>query len=586
MDIIFKEYCKVIWQKKYYFCMAMFALACSITLDLTAPIYYKAIANGLSEPYSEAALKVLFDNFKTIAFIYTGVWFSWRLLEIAIVPLDGGGINLLEKRCFDVLKQQKHIFFENRFSGSLIKQANRFSRSFETIMDWFLFQFFMNILAIIISFTIFYQQQPEFAFYFLCWVIIFITWNIAFSIWKMRFDQAVAEADSKVGGVLSDAISNIFIVKSFAMEKREQLRVNEASDMVYRKKKIAWFFTFLSFAIQGIMTFGIELLLVYLMIVKWQTGHFEIGTFVLFQSIMIILIQRLWEFGRNIRNLFAALADASEMAEVFKQVDLEINSPSALPHHIKHGAISFTKLDFSYYEQKSHQQQPKLFEDFSLHIKAGEKIALVGQSGSGKSTLTKLLFRFLEPQTGSISFDGINAKEFTLQALRQQISMVPQQPDLFHRSIRDNITLGNAVSDTDLITAAKHANCLEFIDNLPNKFETLVGERGVKLSGGERQRIAIARAFLEDAPIVVLDEATSALDSLTEKQIQSAIFELIKTKTAIVIAHRLSTILKMDRIIVLEDGKIIEHGTHQELLANKNKYYAMWQHQSNDFLLE
>ena len=584
MDIIFKEYFKVIWQKKFYFCMAMFALACSISLDLTAPIYYKAIANGLAKPFSEETLNLLFDNLKGLAFIYSGIWISWRLLEIAIVPLDGGGINLLEKRCFEVLKKQKHIFFENRFSGSLIKQANRFSRSFEPIVDWFLFQFFMNIIAVGISFTIFYQQQPEFALYFLCWVFVIITWNIAYSLWKMRFDQAVAEADSKVGGVFSDAISNIFIVKSFAMEQREQLRINRASDEVYRKKKIAWFFTFLSFAVQGIMTFGMELLLVYMMINKWQTGDFEIGMFVLFQSIMIILIQRLWEFGRNFRNLFTALADASEMAEVFRQIDLEVDSSSALPHKIKQGAIEFTNLGFSYYEQ--YQQQAKLFDNFSLYIKAGEKIALVGQSGSGKSTLTKLLFRFLDPQIGSIHFDGINAKDFTLQALRHQISMVPQQPDLFHRSIRDNIALGNVVSEAQLITAAQQANCLEFINSLPDKFETLVGERGVKLSGGERQRIAIARAFLEDAPIVILDEATSALDSLTEKQIQTAIFDLIKTKTAIVIAHRLSTILKMDRIIVLENGRIIEQGTHQQLLANKNKYYAMWQHQSNDFLAE
>ena len=584
MDIIFKEYFKVIWQKKFYFCMAMFALACSISLDLTAPIYYKAIANGLAKPFSEETLNLLFDNLKGLAFIYSGILISWRLLEIAIVPLDGGGINLLEKRCFEVLKKQKHIFFENRFSGSLIKQANRFSRSFEPIVDWFLFQFFMNIIAVGISFTIFYQQQPEFALYFLCWVFVIITWNIAYSLWKMRFDQAVAEADSKVGGVFSDAISNIFIVKSFAMEQREQLRINRASDEVYRKKKIAWFFTFLSFAVQGIMTFGMELLLVYMMINKWQTGDFEIGRFVLFQSIMIILIQRLWEFGRNFRNLFTALADASEMAEVFRQIDLEVDSSSALPHKIKQGAIEFTNLGFSYYEQ--YQQQAKLFDNFSLYIKAGEKIALVGQSGSGKSTLTKLLFRFLDPQIGSIHFDGINAKDFTLQALRHQISMVPQQPDLFHRSIRDNIALGNVVSEAQLITAAQQANCLEFINSLPDKFETLVGERGVKLSGGERQRIAIARAFLEDAPIVILDEATSALDSLTEKQIQAAIFDLIKTKTAIVIAHRLSTILKMDRIIVLENGRIIEQGTHQQLLANKNKYYAMWQHQSNDFLAE
>ncbi|MEY3788073.1 MAG: hypothetical protein RLZ75_2280 [Pseudomonadota bacterium] len=564
--------------------MALLALGCSITLDLSAPVYYKNIADGLALPYSEATLFLMLDNLKTIAFIYAGVWVSWRVLEIAIIPLDGGGINLLEKRCFDVLKQQKYAFFENSFSGSLIKQANRFSRSFETIMDWFLFQFYMNILAIIISFTIFYQQQPEFAYYFLIWISIFITWNIAFSIWKMRFDKAVAEADSIVGGVYSDAISNIFIVKSFAMEAREQAHVNEASDSVYQKKKIAWFFTFASFAVQGIMTFGIELLLVYLMIQQWTSGHFQVGEFVLFQSIMIILIQRLWEFGRNIRTLFTALADASEMAEVFRQVDLEQDAADALPLTISKGAIDFNQLYFTYNQENV--RQAYLFEDFCLTIKAGEKIALVGHSGSGKSTLTKLLFRFLDPQQGSISFDGVNAKAFTLKSLRQQISMVPQQPDLFHRSIRDNITLGAEISEANLIDVAEKSRSLEFINCLPDKFDTLVGERGVKLSGGERQRIAIARAFLEDAPIVVLDEATSALDSLTEKQLQIAIFELIKHKTAIVIAHRLSTILSMDRIIVLEKGHIIEQGSHQQLLNKKGKYFAMWQHQSGDFLID
>jgi len=584
MDIIFNEYCKVVWQKKGYFLLALLALASSITLDLSAPVYYKNIANGLAAPYSEATLALLFKNLQRIGFIYAGVWLSWRLLEIAIVPLDGGGINLLEKRCFDVLKKQKYVFFENSFSGSLIKQANRFSRSFEIIMDWFLFQFFMNILAVVISFAIFYRQQREFAFYFLIWVCLFITWNIAYSIWKLRFDQAVAEADSIVGGVYSDAISNIFIVKSFAMETREQARINKASDFVYRKKKIAWALMFISFAVQGLMTFGIELLLVYLMIQQWKTGNFQVGEFVLFQSIMIMLIQRLWEFGRNFRNFFTALADASEMAEVFRQEDLEIDAKHALPLTINKGAISFNKLSFTY--NQANFLQTRLFEDFSLIIKAGEKIALVGQSGSGKSTLTKLLFRFLDPQKGTITFDGINAKAFTLESLRKQIAMVPQQPDLFHRSIRENITLGADISEERLIDVAEKSRSLEFINLLPEQFETMVGERGVKLSGGERQRIAIARAFLEDAPIIVLDEATSALDSLTEKQIQVAIFELIKNKTAIVIAHRLSTILKMDRIVVLEKGKIIEQGTHQQLLAKKGKYYSMWQHQSGDFLVD
>ncbi len=584
MDIIFKEYGRVVWQKKWFFLLALTALASAMTLDLSAPVYYQNIANGLAAPYSDETLALLLDNLKQLGMIFAGIWLSWRLLEIAIVPLDGGGVNLLEKRCFEVLKKQKYAFFENSFSGSLIKQANRFSRSFEIIMDWFLFHFFMNIVAIGIAFVIFYRQQQEFACYFLAWVALFVTWNVAFSIWKLRFDKAVAMADSEVGGVYSDAVSNIFIVKSFAMEASEQARINQASNLVYRKKKIAWIWMFFSFAVQGLMTFGIELLLVYLMIQKWKTGNFQVGEFVLFQSIMIILIQRLWEFGRNFRSLSTALADASEMAEVFRQEDIEVDEDHAQALTIVHGAIDFNNVYFTYNEENLRQTQ--LFENFTLNIKAGEKVALVGQSGSGKSSLTKLLFRFLDPQQGSISFDGVDAKAFTLNSLRQQISLVPQQPDLFHRSIRDNITLGADISDARLIDVAEKSHCLEFIKQLPEQFDTLVGERGVKLSGGERQRIAIARAFLEDAPIVVLDEATSALDSLTEKQIQTAIFELIKHKTTLVIAHRLSTILTMDRIVVLEKGKIIEQGTHQQLLAKQGKYYAMWQHQSGDFLLE
>ncbi|MFN3785525.1 MAG: ABC transporter ATP-binding protein, partial [Thiothrix sp.] len=546
-------------------------------IEMLVPLYYKDIANALILPYSAATYEALLHSLLLIAGLFALKWLGWRMLELGMIMFQSWGLNKLDKRCFEVLIKQRYTFFENNFAGSLVKQANRFIKAFETVVDWLIFEFYGNLLQIVIAFVIFYQQQPQFALYFLIWVVLFLSFSGGFLVWKLRYDVRVAEMDSKLGGAYADNISNIVVLKSFALENRARTNIANLADESYRRRNVAWLLTFVLFAVQGLMAFAIELLLLYLMVGKWRDGTFAVGEFVLFQTVLLILIRHLWDFGMNFRRFFNVLADAREMATVFRQVDVEHDPSHTRAHRIPHGAVCFANVDFAYGDKL-------LLQHFNLTIRAGEKIALVGHSGSGKTTLTKLLFRFIEPQAGQILFDSIPAQDFTLGALRKQITLVPQHPELFHRSIRDNITLGANVSEARLREAARQARALDFIDKLPQGFDTLVGERGVKLSGGEKQRIALARAFLQDAPIVVLDEATSALDSLTEKQIQVAIFELIERKTAIVIAHRLATILHMDRIIVLDNGRIIEQGTHHELLGLRGNYYDMWQHQSGEFL--
>lgn len=577
MDIIFREYGAIVQRKWGWFLVVMLGISGGAGLEMLVPLYYKDMANGLAQPFSDTTYAMLVTSLSSILLIYIAIWLSWRALELGMIQFQSWGLKQLDQRCFNVLLQQPYPFFENHFAGSLVKQANRFIKAFETVMDWLIFQFYGNLLQIVAAFAIFYQQQPRFALYFLIWVMLFLGWSGGYLVWKLKFDVRVAAMDSQLGGAYSDGISNIAIVKSFALEPQECANITALAEESYRKRNTAWMLTFVSFAVQGFLVFSIELLLMYLMVEQWRTGQFEIGEFVLFQTVLLILIRHLWDFGMAFRRFFSVLADAREMATVFRQTEIEQDLPGTQAHRIPHGDIRFEGIGFAY-------GKAGLFDGFNLHIRAGEKVALVGQSGSGKTSLTKLLFRFVEPQQGRILFDEVDSKNFTLAALRQQISLVPQQPELFHRSIRDNITLGKTVTEETLRAVAHQARALDFIDKLPQGFDTLVGERGVKLSGGEKQRVALARAFLENAPIVVLDEATSALDSLTEQQIQIAIFGLIADKTAVVIAHRLSTILRMDRIVVLENGRIAEQGTHAELLALHGRYYAMWQHQSGEFL--
>jgi ATP-binding cassette subfamily B protein len=310
----------------------------------------------------------------------------------------------------------------------------------------------------------------------------------------------------------------------------------------------------------------------------------DIGTVFLILSYTSSIVEQLFSFGNNsLRNYSRAFGDAIGMVDILHKVPEILDPVDPEPVRMERGQVDFNRVTFTH-----NGADDALFDTFNVRIKPGEKVGLVGHSGSGKTTFTRLLLRFSDIQGGQILIDGQNITAVTQDDLRSRIAYVPQEPLLFHRTIRENIAYGqDRVDARSVIAVSKLAHADEFIADLPKGYDTLVGERGVKLSGGQRQRIAIARAMLKNAPILLLDEATSALDSESEVLIQDALWKLMEGRTAIVIAHRLSTIQKMDRIVVLDEGKIVEQGSHKELLAKKSGAYAkLWAHQSGGFLDE
>jgi len=312
----------------------------------------------------------------------------------------------------------------------------------------------------------------------------------------------------------------------------------------------------------------------------WREGSVSTGTVVLILIYLIEMFGNLWDVGKAMGRISKNLADASELVDIF-ETPIDIRDPlHSEPLRIEHGKIAFDHMSFRYGKKTN-----SVFADFTLHMPAGQRLGLVGSSGAGKSTITKLLLRFADIQEGSITLDGQDIRHITQDDLRSTIAYVPQDPILFHRTLRENIAYGKpGVTEEEIIDAAKKAHAHEFISKFPQGYETLVGERGIKLSGGERQRVAIARAMLKNAPILILDEATSSLDAVSERFIQEAFSELMKNRTTIVIAHRLSTIQGLDRIVVLEDGNIVEDGTHEDLLIKKGTYYNFWEHQTAGFI--
>ena len=551
--------------------------------NVIAPLYMREFINKLSEgtPSHELTIALLL-TLAALAGFNVLSWVFQRVRMTSISIMESKIMRDLSNSAFAYLLGHSQDFFVSNFAGTLTRRVNRYARAFEQVFDSFILTFYPTFLFTIGTIIVLSLQSPLLGIGLLVWTLIFFFLQYLLTKWRQSYKLLRSAEDSRVTGILSDAVANHATITLFASRKQEGAFFGDAVERWMRANLKSWHADNSVYAFQGLFAITSEIGLLVAGVYLWGMGEITVGDFVLIQVYILGLMNRIWDIGHTMRRLNDSFADASEMVDILELPHAVSDSPGAAPLIVERGTIEFKEVDFNFNETRS------VLSNFSLRITSGEKVALVGPSGAGKTTVTKLLLRLYNVTGGAVLIDGQDIGRVTQDSLRQAISFVPQEPSLFHRSLMENIRYGKPeATEAEVIVAAKKANCHDFIDSLPEGYNTLVGERGVKLSGGERQRVAIARAILKNAPILVLDEATSALDSESEALIQGALGVLMEGKTVIVIAHRLSTIMKMDRIVVIEDGEIAADGTHDELLKEEGGlYHKLWSIQAGSFLAD
>lgn len=505
----------------------------------------------------------------------------WRLAFYIMAKFESNVLKQLYDSALRELIHKDMSFFNDRFAGSITKNVLAYARRFEGYFDTLAFGVFSQVGPIIFGFIVLTFISPLLSLVLLVIVssvVVFVRplINKRSGLVKIREEKHAA-----MSGHIADVIGNVATVKAYGAENRE-LKTHYKHATVYAKAAYdSWHYhnTRIDMLISPFYVAANVLALAIVMNIGIDATS-KATLFLAFNYFMNIS-RFMWEFNGIYRRLEDALSDASLFIEYMLHKQKITDAKGAKQLEVTDGKISFDSMKFSHQSDN----YDGLFEDFNLTIPPGQRVGLVGHSGAGKSTLVTLLLRFANVDGGTIRIDDQAIADVTQQSLHENISYVPQEPALFHRTIRENIAYGKPdATDDEIYLAIKQANALDFIEKLPHGLDTLVGERGVKLSGGQRQRVAIARAILKNAPVLVLDEATSALDSESEKLIQASLDELMKGRTSIVIAHRLSTIAKLDRIIVLDNGRIAEDGTHDELIRKKGIYASLWAHQSGGFI--
>ena len=488
----------------------------------------------------------------------------------------------LATEAFDALSNQSMTFHSTRFGGTLVSQTTKFMNAYSQMLENITFPFLPIICSIIATCVILIPRVPAYVVILMALLVVYAI--VSYVMYKriLSLNEDAADAQNTLSGALSDAVTNILAVKTYGREDYERELFDHANrEVVARDTK-----RMMASLARGIITACIALAIMSVVAVFIAGGNawFGItpGTLVIMFTYTYTITNQFNFISRGLQRFNVAFGDASGMTAVLDEPRLVADEPNAKPLKVTAGDIDFKDLNFWYTDGNA---KTKVFDNFNLHIPAGQRVGLVGRSGAGKTTLTKLLLRLSDIQEGEILIDGQNVAKCTQQSLRRQVAYVPQEALLFHRTIAENIAYARPDASMDEIReAACQANALEFIERLPQGFDTVTGERGIKLSGGQRQRIAIARAMLANAPILVLDEATSALDSESEKLVQDALEKLMRERTSIVVAHRLSTVASLDRIVVLDRGKTVEDGPHAELIAQGGEYARLWSRQTGAYL--
>ncbi len=573
-----KQTMRMFWQHAMVYkataLTTVLAIAAGASISSYSPIWVKNFFDALVDGTDPMPALL------TLLALGMSGWLMWRIAEFSNTHFQVSFMRDLNITCFRYIHGHGAHFFQNTFVGSLVKRVNKFVRAGESIADRAYWDIMPIVLRMIIITVILYSRAPILAGIITLWMIIIIGINYWFSLYKLPFDVERSKKSSELSGYIADTFSNHGTIKNFAAMAREFTRHTVLMSEWTRLEKRSWSMGNWFNVFQGLMTVALEFGMLFTAMKLYQQGILTVGDFALIQAYLVTIFNYMFGFGRIIRDVYEQVAEAEEMTEVFQKEHEVVDHPRAAELQVEKGAVIFKDLSFSYNHTRS------ILQHLNLVIPAGKKIGLIGPSGSGKSTLVKLLLRIHEATAGSIEIDGQRIDKVTQESLHQAIGFVPQDPILFHRTLLENIKYARpTATEKEVVSAAKKAHAHTFITSLTDGYNTLVGERGIKLSGGERQRIALARAILADAPILVLDEATSALDSESEALIQDALKTLMKGKTVISIAHRLSTIMNMDAIVVLEDGEVKEQGTHQELLQTKNGLYArLWNMQVGGYM--